>query len=153
MARITIAAASRVVESYDGDAESIWAGTTDPLEIRRRIREFDGAGPKISAMVPALLWRFFDCDIDEGGPIAVDANVRRVFRRTGLCAIGQGADEDVVIAAERVHRRSPMALDLGTWVVGRRWCRAGIADCGNCRLAARCAAATSAVTPAVRLSD
>jgi hypothetical protein len=44
MAEITVPAARHVIEEYDGKAERVWLGVTDPSDVRRRFRQFYGLG-------------------------------------------------------------------------------------------------------------
>ena len=46
----------KVADEYDGDAENIWAGTSDGDEISRRITEFASFGPgKLKKIGPAMV--------------------------------------------------------------------------------------------------
>ncbi len=135
MAEIAVRAARQVIDVYEGDASLVWVTTHDPYEIRSRVRAFYGAGPKIAAMVPALLRYGFGASIGPGGDIAVDVNVARVFCRTGLSA---STDGDAVRAAARRIHPDPAALDLGAWIVGSEYCRPTDPRCTECPLAVRC---------------
>jgi endonuclease III len=88
-------------------------------------------------MAVSVLRRDFGLPIRAGGEIAVDNNVRRVFRRTGLIE-RVGKDEDIRTVARRIHPADPSALDLGSWTVGADWCRPRNPQCHSCQLTARC---------------
>lgn len=71
---IIVRAAERVTDAYHGDASAIWAGATS-AGITEQVRQFHGAGPKISQMAPAILAAAFALPVRLDGPIAVDSNV------------------------------------------------------------------------------
>jgi uncharacterized HhH-GPD family protein len=81
-------AAERLLHCYDGDATRIWAGGLPAAEIAERLAAFSGIGRKKSAMAVEILRRHFGVEMTgpEGGTVAYDVHVRRVFLRAGLAA-------------------------------------------------------------------
>jgi endonuclease III len=137
MAEVTVRAANRVVDCYDGQAERVWDGVEEPGLLRARFAEFYGAGTKIASMSVGVLRRDFALPVEPGGDIAVDGNVRRVVRRTGLVT-PDDTDDQIRAAARAMNPDDPSALDLGTWVVGSEYCRARRPACSAWSLAERC---------------
>lgn len=135
MVTIIVRAAQSVVSDFDGDASRVWCESASAAEIAERVRRFYGAGPKIAAMAPAVLSRFFGVAVEGAGEIAVDANVLRVFERTGL--VDRGASHDAIRSKARSLVPDAAMLDLGAWAVGAAWCRAK-PQCSACALSARC---------------
>jgi uncharacterized HhH-GPD family protein len=131
-------AAARLIECYDGDATRIWAAGSTAAEVADRLAAFKGVGRKKSAMAVEILRRHFGVAMaePEGGTVAYDVHVRRVFLRTGLAASDTPAAIDA--AARAVCPACPGTLDLPTWLVGRTWCRPVDPLCGECPLAAGC---------------
>jgi endonuclease III len=136
MIEIVVRAAERVAASYSGDAQSIWAAAS-AREITDRVREFHGAGPKISSMAPSIIRAISGAPAVLDGEIAVDGNVTRVFSRTGLVA-GGAAGDDIRGAARVLSRDAPGELDLGTWVIGSEICTAKNPACYRCPLLPGC---------------
>jgi hypothetical protein len=54
MIEIVVRAAESVAITHGGDAQSIWAAAS-AREITGRVREFHGAGPKISSIAPSII--------------------------------------------------------------------------------------------------
>ncbi|WP_286989438.1 hypothetical protein [Thermomonospora sp. CIF 1] len=81
-----------------------------------------------------------DCGVPirdlDGGEIAYDIHLRRVFLRTRLA---DRDDRDHMIArAWEPHPDRPGALDLPSRLLGRQWCRPGTLDCASCPLTEVC---------------
>lgn len=134
-----IVEAARIVErEYGGDAGSIWRDGPTATELRRRLERFPGIAQKKAAMAVEILERDIGVPVVglDGGHVAVDVHVRRVFLRTGLT---QHDDvQEIVEVARQLHRERPGALDLPTWDIGRRWCHPKDPDCQLCPLTAVC---------------
>lgn len=131
-------AAGRLLESYEGDASLIWAGEPTAIEIMDRLSAFSGIGRKKAAMAVEILARHFGVSVRdlEGGTVAYDVQVRRVFLRTGL--VEKDTIANVEAAATRACPQAPGRLDLATWLVGRQWCRPRRPLCDECRLSPVC---------------
>lgn len=67
-----------------------------------------------------------------GSDIAFDVHVRRVSLRTQLA--GHDDLDHIVDVARRLHPERPGELDFLAWLVGRRWCGAGVPNCAACVL-------------------
>jgi uncharacterized HhH-GPD family protein len=131
-------AAERLLQCYGGDATRIWAGGLPAAEIAERLAAFSGIGRKKSAMAVEILRRHFGVEMTgpEGGTVAYDVHVRRVFLRTGLAA--SDTPDAIAAAARTVYPECPGMLDLPAWLVGRTWCRPTVPLCGECPLASGC---------------
>jgi uncharacterized HhH-GPD family protein len=131
-------AAARLVEYYGGSAARVWSDGPTAIELMERLSAFQGIGRKKAAMAVELLHRCFGVHIRdlEGGTVAYDTQVRRVFLRTGL--VDRDTPEDVARAASAALPASPGALDLPAWLIGRQWCRPARPLCEACRLADVC---------------
>ncbi|HEY5505939.1 MAG TPA: hypothetical protein VIK83_00440 [Coriobacteriia bacterium] len=131
-------AAGRLLECYGGDAERVWSDEPTAIELMERLGRFQGIGRKKAAMAVELLTRCFGVRVAEmeGGTVAYDVQVRRVFLRTGLA--GRDTRAEIERAAARVLPTSPGRLDLPTWLVGRQWCHPTAPCCDECRLGAVC---------------
>jgi uncharacterized HhH-GPD family protein len=131
-------AAERLLEVYGGSAERVWAGEPTAVQLMERLEEFPGIGHKKAAMAVELLTRCFGVRVREieGGTVAYDVQVRRVFLRSGLVELD--TREEVERAAARVLPAAPGRLDLPTWLIGRRWCHPSRPLCEECRLAGVC---------------
>jgi uncharacterized HhH-GPD family protein len=131
-------AAARVLECYGGDASSIWGDAPTAVELMERLARFRGIGKKKAAMAVELLSRTFGVHVREleGGTVAYDVQVRRVFLRSGL--VDRDTRADVEFAAAAALPMSPGRLDLPTWLVGRQWCHPVGPRCEECRLAEVC---------------
>lgn len=89
-------------------------------------------------MAVGILARDLAVPIQElsGTDIAYDVHVRRVFLRTRLA---ERDDIDHMVEVARcLHPERPGELDFPAWLIGRRWCRPGIPDCGGCPLRSVC---------------
>jgi hypothetical protein len=54
-----IAAASRVLNQYNGDAAKIWTGEVTARQVYKRLDQFEGIGQKKAAMAVEILERDF----------------------------------------------------------------------------------------------
>ncbi len=72
----------------------------------------------------------------EGGAVAYDVHVRRVFLRAGL--VDRDTPAAIDEAARRMCPEEPSLLDLPTWTVGREWCRPREPKCDDCPIGAVC---------------
>lgn len=126
--------ATKVLKEYDGDAAAIWAGGLSAREVHRRLDAFSGIGQKKAAMAVEILERDLGVPLTEmqGGDIAYDVHVRRVFLRTQL------ADRDDLDHMRQVariaHPDRPGEIDRPAWRIGRQWCHAGVPECELCVL-------------------
>lgn len=131
-------AAGRLLECYGGNAARLWDDGPTAIELMERLSAFQGIGRKKAAMAVELLNRCFGVRVRdlEGGTVAYDTQVRRVFLRTGL--VDRDTPQDVARAASAVLPTSPGTLDLPAWLIGRQWCRPARPLCDECRLADVC---------------
>jgi uncharacterized HhH-GPD family protein len=131
-------AAARLLECYDGDASRIWADAPTAIELMERLAVFRGIGRKKAAMAVEILSRCFEVPIRdlEGGTVAYDTQVRRVFLRAGL--VDRDSRADIERAAREILPASPGRLDLPAWLIGRQWCHPARPRCEECRLGAVC---------------
>lgn len=138
MPRWIVAAATRVLRDYAGDAGRIWGDKPAAVELRRRLEAFTGIGQKKAAMAVEILERDLGVPIGamEGSDIAYDVHVRRVFLRTGLAERDE-LDHMVAVAREAYPER-PGAIDFPAWLVGRTWRHAGVPACSSCVLGEVC---------------
>jgi hypothetical protein len=136
--RGAVDAAARLLDRYGGSASRIWSDDPTAIELMERLSAFQGIGRKKAAMTVELLNRCFGVHVRdlEGGTVAYDTQVRRVFLRAGL--VDRDTPEDVARAASEVLPRSPGTLDLPAWLIGRQWCRPARPVCDACRLADVC---------------
>jgi uncharacterized HhH-GPD family protein len=136
--RWIVAAARHVVDRYGGDASRIWNGGVTAREVHERLDEFSGIGQKKAAMAVQILERDLRVPIKEmqGGDVAYDIHVRRVFLRTGLAQ--RDELDHIVTVARRLHPERPGELDQPAWLIGRQWCRAGTPACPTCPLIKVC---------------
>ena len=139
MSRYFCSAVQRIKIHYAGDAGRIWKGKPSSVEVVRRFREFDGAGPKIANLAANDLARRFKmpfadyCDID----ISADVHVRRVFARLGLCS-PKGSPRIVIDKARALYPEYPGVMDLPTWTIGFNWCHEQHPACGRCHMKDLC---------------
>jgi uncharacterized HhH-GPD family protein len=134
-----VAAARRVLSRWDGDAGRVWAGSPDAGELQGRFEAFLGIGQKKAAMAVAILSRDLGVTVKrmDQNDVAYDIHLRRVFLRSHLA---ERDDRDQMIGVARaLHPEQPSALDLPTWVIGRRYCDAGAPHCVPCPLTMVCA--------------
>jgi uncharacterized HhH-GPD family protein len=131
-------AAARIGECYGGDAAAVWEGEPTAVELMERLSGFRGIGRKKAAMAAVLLSRYFGVPVrePEGGTVAYDTHVRRVFLRSGLVDIDTPAE--IERAAAAACPEAPGLLDLPAWLIGRQWCRPVHPECDECRLAGVC---------------
>lgn len=131
-------AATRLLECYQGDARNVWAGEPTAVELMERLAAFRGIGRKKAAMAAELLSRTFGVPVRElqGGTVAYDVQVRRVFLRSGM--VDRDTRAEIERAAAEAFPEAPGLLDLPTWLVGRQWCHPTRPQCGECRLADVC---------------
>lgn len=131
-------AAARVITCYDGSASRVWDDAPTAIELMQRLAAFRGIGRKKAAMVVEILSRCMGVRVRdlEGGTVAYDIQVRRVFLRSGL--VDRDTRAEVEQAAAEALPASPGRLDLPAWLIGRRWCRPVDPMCDDCRLAGVC---------------
>lgn len=131
-------AAMRLNECYGGRAEAIWADEPSATRVMERLSAFRGIGRKKAAMAVELLSRCFAVPVRdlEGGTVAYDVHVRRVFLRAGL--VDTDTPAEIERAAAEAFPQAPGRLDLPAWLIGRRWCRPSAPHCDECRLAGVC---------------
>lgn len=141
--KVTLAAwisdmAERLLRDWDGSAARLWADRPTALELRSRLEEFPGIGRKKAAMAVELLSRVFGADIREmeGGTVAYDTQVRRVFLRAGLVDVD--SPDEIDRAARKASPAAPGSIDLPVWLIGRQWCRPRDPLCDECWLADVC---------------
>lgn len=134
---ITLASA-QVVGKYQGNAANIWNDNPTAIELLHRLTQFKGIGQKKAAMAVELLARDLGVEIRElqGGDVAYDVHIRRVFLRTGL-SILDNVDEIVNSGRENNPDR-PGSLDGPAWNIGRNWCRPTYPACPACVLEEVC---------------
>jgi uncharacterized HhH-GPD family protein len=132
------AAAGKLLAEYEGDAARIWPPGTDVREVVERLTEFRGVGRKKAVMTAEILVRHFGVELGgrEGGQVAFDVHVRRVFLRTGLADID--SREAIESAASTICPEAPGTIDLAAWLIGREACRPRQPRCDACRLGAVC---------------
>ncbi|NVM54983.1 MAG: hypothetical protein HWN66_14860 [Candidatus Helarchaeota archaeon] len=68
--------------------------------------------------------------------VSDDTHVSRVFQRTGL--IDTYTHEALLNAARDLNADYPGALDLPSWLIGRRFCHAREPECSSCPLEEDC---------------
>lgn len=141
--KVTVAAwisdmAERLLHEWEGSAACMWADRPTALELRRRLEEYPGIGRKKAAMAVELLARVFGADIREmeGGTVAYDTQVRRVFLRAGL--VDSDTPDEIERAARTASPDAPGSIDLPVWLIGRQWCRPRDPLCDECWLADVC---------------
>lgn len=131
-------AARRLLDEYEGDASKLWSPGSTVVQVTERLSGFRGIGRKKAVMACELLARHFRVELAgrEGGQVAYDVHVRRVFLRSGL------AEQDSIEAIERAAAlacpEAPGTLDLAAWLIGRETCRPRAPLCDECRLAVVC---------------
>jgi uncharacterized HhH-GPD family protein len=133
-----VAAASRVMRTWDGDAGRIWNDRPNADVLQQRLVAFKGIAQKKAAMAVEILERDLGVEIGalDRSDVAVDIHLRRVFLRTHLA---ERDDRDHMIeAARHLHPRRPGELDYPVWMIGRKWCAAGIPRCLDCPLTRVC---------------
>jgi endonuclease III len=135
MSRFLYLAVQWIAKRYGGDAASIWAGTPPSAEVVYRFLEFDGVGPKIANMAANILVRDLKVLLADRSSIDIsaDVHVRRVFARLGLCTAGPPKEvERVIYKARALHPEYPGMMDLPSWEIGRKWCKAPGPECSAC---------------------
>ena len=129
MAQYVKLAARKIMDEYDGDADSLFDAYT-AREVFYRLLEFRGIGDKKAAMAMRFLIDELE-EVDRYRSISfdlpVDAQVVRVFTRTGL--VDTGATRCMVRRkAVELFSDVPWKLD-SAWHIGFTWCRADVAWC------------------------
>lgn len=133
-----VAAATQVMRFWDGDAGRIWNDRPDADVLQQRLTAFTGIAQKKAAMAVEILERDLNVPIGamHKSDVAVDIHLRRVFLRTHLA---ERDDRDHMIEAARdLHPLRPGELDYPVWVIGRKWCTAGLPQCLTCPLTRLC---------------
>jgi uncharacterized HhH-GPD family protein len=138
MPRWIVAMGRRLESTHGGDARRVWAPGSSVTDVVGRLLEFDGIGRKKALMAAEILQRHFGVALTgrEGGQVAYDVHVRRVFLRTGLAA--SDTVGDIEEAAARISPAAPGVLDLAAWIIGRNACAATSPECDSCRLGDSC---------------
>lgn len=133
-----VAAAKRVLDQYNGRAESIWENSPSAKELQARFDEFDGIAQKKAAMAVEILERMLRVSVVQmqGSDIAYDRHVRRVFLRSGLALFDDPAH--MIGIARQLNAVRPGAIDYPAWKVGKEWCHSASPDCPNCPLGDAC---------------
>jgi uncharacterized HhH-GPD family protein len=131
-------AAARLLECYGGNAARVWDDDPTAIELMQRLARFRGIGRKKAAMALELLTRCFGVTVSEleGGTVAYDVQVRRVFLRSGL--VDRDTRAEIERAAAEALPTRPGRLDLPTWLIGRQWCHPSHPLCDECRLGSVC---------------
>lgn len=150
MAGFVHAALQRIGTHYDGDASRIWTGTPSSGELLLAFLGFRGVGVKIASMASNILVRDFRVPVADKRCLDVspDVHVCRVFTRIGLIEQDiADAQTAAMYAARDVSPEYPGVLDLGSWEIGRKWCRPAKPQCDECRLGPVCPRVGSAPHP------
>lgn len=136
--RWIVSAAQILCAEYGGDASRIWSSGSSVAEVVARLSSIPGIGRKKAVMAAAILTRHLGVPLTgpEGGQVAYDVHVRRVFLRSGLAAHDTLAG--IERAAAEALPESPATLDLAAWLIGRETCRPVAPACDRCRLGAVC---------------
>ena len=142
MAGVFYSAVRRINTQYKGNASQIWKGASSSAEVVYRFLEFDGVGQKIATMAVNLLARnhkirfadYYSVDI------SVDRQVRRVFRRLGLCE-PKATDNQIIYKARTIYPNFPGIIDLPCWEIGRQWCSIRAPKCRQCYMNDLCPSA------------
>jgi uncharacterized HhH-GPD family protein len=131
-------AAHIVVETYGGDAATIWSDSPAAAILRARFDAFPGIAQKKAAMAVEILERSLGVTVADlsGSDVAYDVHLRRVFMRTGLAEY-DGIDHMIAVARS-LHPQRPGELDNPTWDIGRGWCHPRNPDCATCPLMPVC---------------
>jgi endonuclease-3 len=139
MSRSFHSAVQRIANHYAGDAARIWTGNPLSAEVVYRFLEFDGVGPKIANMATNILAREFKIPLADtySVDISADVHVRRVFGRLGLCP-PEPAEQQVIYKARALCPDFPGILDLPSWEIGRKWCKAQSPECVACYMQDLC---------------
>ena len=119
-ARYVRDACALLAEEYGGDPGNLWADGLTVAEIRDRLLEISGIGPKIANMTVRILLEDHGVHARrlEALDVAVDRHVARVLFRTGyISAAARGRDgaavrNEAVAAARRLLPGCPGALDF-----------------------------------------
>ncbi len=129
-----VLASAQVVRKYGGNAANIWNDSPTAIELSRRLIEFKGIGQKKAAMALELLARDLRVNIRdlEGGDVAYDVHIRRVFLRTGLSILDNV--KGIVNSGREYNPDRPGGLDGPAWNIGRNWCRPTYPACQECVL-------------------
>ena len=142
MAGIFYSAVQRIDKQYAGDASLIWKGKPSSAEVVYRFLDFDGVGPKIATMAVNLLARNYKIQLADyySVDISVDTNVRRVFRRLGLCA-PDATNDQIIYKARILYPSFPGIMDSPCWEIGKMWCRSRAPKCNECYMNDLCPSA------------
>ena len=127
-------ASEQVVRKYGGDASNIWNDNPTAVALTTRLTAFKGIGQKKAAMAVELLARDLGVSIRdlEGGDVAFDVHIRRVFLRTGLSSVDRL--DDIVNSGRKHNPERPGSLDGPAWNIGRNWCGPSYPNCSACVL-------------------
>jgi len=140
--------ATRLLESYGGDASRIWGGSPSAATVVRRLLEFEGVGIKIATMTTALLVKFFHVPMRDLHflDLPIDVHIRRVLQRLELVR-DEDDDEVMVWRARELWPGFPGVVDVALWELGREFCRPASPKCRECFLAELCPSADPRSAP------
>lgn len=139
MSRCLFEAIHRIADTYQANASNIWKAGSSAAEVRRRLLQFHGVGPKIANMAVKGLAMEFKVPFSDYSAIdiAPDIHVQRVLGRLGL-ADREASPDELILVARSLHPPFPALLDLPVWKLGREVCHAHDPACGRCALADLC---------------
>ena len=128
-----------VIREYGGDVTKIWQNKPAHY-VKATFQRIHGVGPGIASMIVLLLERCFGVqftDVDHRNmDVKPDVHIIRVFHRLGL--ISELNQKKALEAARRLNPEYPGALDLPTWIIGKKWCTPFAPQCQNCPLTEVC---------------
>ncbi|MGJ0509181.1 MAG: endonuclease III domain-containing protein [Methylocystis sp.] len=142
-AKLLPATANILLEKYGGDPKNIWKNG-NISEVRRRLEELPGIGPKLSRMAMLILLRdhgIFGKDALPGLDVAPDTHVICVFKRSGLIPRTGAKNRAVaaaITAARELHPTFPGELDPPAFIIGSNWCHPSNPNCEECPLVKDC---------------
>ena len=138
MAKVLFLGIKKVINEYEGDPSNIWVNQPKAIEIVNRLKEFYGVGEKISTMLVNILFRDFKISFSSlsGIDISPDIQVVKVFKRLGL--IVSNSKSETIRVAREMNPDFPGIYDLGTWEIGRTYCKEQTPTCNECPLKAVC---------------
>jgi endonuclease III len=136
-----ISAMERIDKKYNGNASNIWQNNPIGATVVRRFLEFDGVGLKIANMATNILVRDFKIQMRNlyTVDVAVDGNVRKVFKRLGLVDKDTTKNEIIMYTARELYPDYPGLIDGPLWEIGRNWCHGrSKPECSKCYMRGHC---------------
>lgn len=123
---------------YKGRASNIWSDNPSTDDLRRRFEEFNGIAQKKASMAVNILVRDLGISAQDKQWIDIsdDTHVRQVFQRTGF--IEDYSQNALLEAARSLYPEYPGALDLPSWLIGRKYCHPRKPECSSCPLVEDC---------------